>query len=445
MRVQVLLVSAAIAWFVGCGESETFIGGGGGSGGAGGSSSSGGSGGSGTGGGTGVSGTCADGDGDGYTTCAGDCNDSNKDVNPGTAETQNGIDDNCDAKIDNKISGYDSDKDGTPYPQDCDDDNAVIGPNAVEVPGNTVDENCSGAVDDVANCNEAAVSPTSNTARDLATAIGLCGPFALDAGTTGNTASRRVRERFGNKWLPRQGPRLAMLSTGKALDGNDSYSPQSGTGFSFSSVAHPLYSPPKMGCGTAQANPSAYDVAKLTLTLKVPQNAQGFSFDFAFFSSEYPEYVCTQYNDRFIALLSSQALVPSTVAVGQCKSASSPATCNVSYDSQSQPVTINNALFQVCDTFVGKNKFGLNISNTCALDAGTLEKTGYDTKIGALRIGGATDWLTTKAPVKPGETATLELIVLDEGDDSYDSAVIVDNFKWITTEVKAPDTTPAFE
>lgn len=45
--------------------------------------------------------TGADGDGDSYSACAGDCNDANPNVHPGAAELCNGIDDNCDGTTDN--------------------------------------------------------------------------------------------------------------------------------------------------------------------------------------------------------------------------------------------------------------------------------------------------------------------------------------------------------
>ncbi|HYS05151.1 MAG TPA: MopE-related protein [Candidatus Dormibacteraeota bacterium] len=45
-------------------------------------------------------GTPADADGDGYSVCAGDCDDANPAVHPGAAETCNGRDDNCDGHID---------------------------------------------------------------------------------------------------------------------------------------------------------------------------------------------------------------------------------------------------------------------------------------------------------------------------------------------------------
>lgn len=45
-------------------------------------------------------------------------------------------------------------------------------------------------------------------------------------------------------------------------------------------------------------------------------------------------------------------------------------------------------------------------------------------------IGGGTKWLTTDAPVVPGETMTLELVVFDVGDTAFDSLALVDNFRW---------------
>jgi hypothetical protein len=43
---------------------------------------------------------CVDADGDGYTTCAGDCNDADRAVNPGRAEDcATSIDDNCNGSV----------------------------------------------------------------------------------------------------------------------------------------------------------------------------------------------------------------------------------------------------------------------------------------------------------------------------------------------------------
>ena len=46
-------------------------------------------------------------------------------------------------------------------------------------------------------------------------------------------------------------------------------------------------------------------------------------------------------------------------------------------------------------------------------------------------LGGATGWLTTQAPIAPGETFTLEFMIWDAGDGVLDSSVLIDNFQWI--------------
>ncbi len=84
-------------------------------------------------------------DGDGYTTCTGDCNDFNAAVHPGAPEICNGVDDNCDGRID---EGFDQDGDGyKTCTGDCNDANPAIHPGAVEI-CNGIDDNCNGIIDD---------------------------------------------------------------------------------------------------------------------------------------------------------------------------------------------------------------------------------------------------------------------------------------------------------
>ncbi|MCA2979280.1 MAG: hypothetical protein INH37_13410, partial [Myxococcaceae bacterium] len=94
----------------------------------------------------------ADSDGDGVSTCAGDCNDYNAAVHgaagpvAAAAEVCDGQDNDCNGRFD---EGFDQDNDGTPACfGDCDDTSATVGPRAFEVPGNLVDDDCDGQVDE---------------------------------------------------------------------------------------------------------------------------------------------------------------------------------------------------------------------------------------------------------------------------------------------------------
>lgn len=106
-------------------------------------------------------------DGDGFTSCGGDCNDNNNAVYPGATEVCNLIDDNCDSVIDEgvQLTFYrDLDNDGygnlavstlactapvgyVANSTDCNDNSASIHPGAAEV-CNGVDDNCNASIDD---------------------------------------------------------------------------------------------------------------------------------------------------------------------------------------------------------------------------------------------------------------------------------------------------------
>ncbi|UCD84229.1 MAG: putative metal-binding motif-containing protein, partial [Deltaproteobacteria bacterium] len=104
--------------------------------------------------------SCIDNDGDGYgehCSLGADCNDSDANINPGAAELDNGVDDDCDG--DNLELGlFDGDGDGytdnygsasDPTP-DCNDGDATSYPGATEVCDDDL-ETCGGVADD--GCN----------------------------------------------------------------------------------------------------------------------------------------------------------------------------------------------------------------------------------------------------------------------------------------------------
>ena len=91
-------------------------------------------------------------------------------------------------------------------------------------------------------------------------------------------------------------------------------------------------------------------------------------------------------------------------------------------------------------------------TSTCAAGAGELAGTGYagiaDTLCHnggdvAATLGGATGWLTTSAPIHPGEQFTLEFMIWDAGDGILDSSVLLDHFQWIGQSAGSPGTQPA--
>jgi hypothetical protein len=102
----------------------------------------------------------------GYVPNAGDCDDTDANVNPGETEICNGIDDNCDYTIDEGCVTYFMDADGDSYGDpndsitatsqpagyvanggDCDDTNAGINPGETEI-CNGVDDNCDNYIDE---------------------------------------------------------------------------------------------------------------------------------------------------------------------------------------------------------------------------------------------------------------------------------------------------------
>ena len=100
-----------------------------------------------------------DSDGDGFnsTACEGqDCNDFDKDVHPEATEIcSNKIDEDCDSLIDSDdddcdgiICDADNDGFGTTTAMcqgsDCDDNNPSVYPEATDICGNEIDEDCDG-------------------------------------------------------------------------------------------------------------------------------------------------------------------------------------------------------------------------------------------------------------------------------------------------------------
>ncbi len=315
---------------------------------------------------------------DGFTITAGDCNDCDANANPGAIEV--GPDDAM------GMGGYQA-----------------------------ADEDCDGEVDNVAPPCDASLALEGTDAMDGARAIELCkvsadGSWGVVSGqwvrANGSASSASLHngilDGFGANVPPRAGGRVLAISSGTARDASDAgYVNHSYQGVG-AGVAPPGFPQDVPNCTGAT---DIHDDVGLDLSIKAPTNATGYTFDFKFYSNEFPEFVCTDFNDQFIALVNP---APMGAING-----------NISFDSMNNPVSVNIAFFDVCQVNPAYPQF------TCPLGTGELQGTGF------ANAEGGTGWLQTSAPIEGGATFSLRFAIWDTGDQSWDSTTIIDNFKWI--------------
>jgi hypothetical protein len=373
-----------------------------------------------------------------------------------------GIDNNCNGAADDDV---DQDGDGfTTCAGDCCDSTECgmpqwANPSAFDAPGNTVDDDCNGLIDDTTLLCDQGLMSNSNVATDFAKAIDICqqatmadtkwgvisATLTLPDGTgVPEDVSHSIRPKFGSMVMPRGGVNMALFSSGHAAgkgDVNPAYNPfvsYSGTATSAFPAdfvaANGGNLPNAPGCpdpNGAMAN----DPVMLTLEVRVPSNAHSFSLKTNFYSAEFPEYTCSAYNDFFVILLDSTYTGnPPNPMDKNLAFYTAPGTSN------NYPVGVNLAhgntgLFTQCvngSTGCVGSQPG-TISTCTATD--DLMGTGFDDPNGFAcdsnsLEGGATGWLTTSGNVNPGEIIKLRIAIWDTSDHLYDSLAIVDGFQW---------------
>jgi hypothetical protein len=393
---------------------------------------------------TGVADDVPDTDGDGWTACNGDC---------------------CET------------------PSQCSDPK-LVNPGAFEFSGNGVDDDCDGSIDNALTGCDTGLASNSSSPLDYAKAIDLCQTttetpplsqkkwgvinawfYLANGAGTPNANARSIRQGFGSGVTPKQGQRMAVLSTGRAAaqTAPNNTLPawaafQGGVDNGTSSAvpadwiaANGNNFPNAPGCPDPQGGTTAHDPIMLKIRVRVPTNAKSFTLNSYFYSSEYPEWVCSPFNDFFLTLLDS------TFVPGPGESPN-PADKNLAfYDPPPAggavyPVGVNLAfgntgLFKTCvngPTGCGGGSVPGN-TNTCT-SITELVGTGFDILnppsqfpgdpgwCGASnRAGGGTGWLNVSGNVKPGETVELRFVIWDTGDPWYDSLVLLDNFVWKVT------------
>jgi hypothetical protein len=328
-----------------------------------------------------------------------DCDDADPANFPGNVEVADGRDNDCDGYADDGLPGVDADGDGFVGPEDCNDANPAIFPGAPET-ANAQDDDCDGMIDEggtsmhvPCDCGGAVTSP--------AVSLGMCDGL-LSETAAGPADGREIMSSWTVPFSPTEGCTMLQLSSG-LTPGNQPGTYQTDPGCDFISGG---------GCATIPPtfDGPANDELSVTLTFTVPEGANTLSWDFAFFSVEWPEWVGQGYNDTFEAEIQSMMF-----------------TGNASFDETGASITVDNVLF---DTTCAS-------AATCDPD---LAGTGFDDTTNG---GGTTHWLQTATPVVPGETITLTFRIYDSGDGILDSAVVVDNLVFNDGVIEGgPGTTP---
>ncbi|MBI5536609.1 MAG: putative metal-binding motif-containing protein [Deltaproteobacteria bacterium] len=342
----------------------------------------------------------------------------------------------------------DWDHDGWSIAQgDCNDCDRNANPGAYDVAGNGLDEDCNGVADDeLASCDLGLELPV-NDAEDAARAIGLCriaqaNPSSPEHRTWGvlsaawqladqtsgmHYASHGVLPDFGPYAHAQEGASLLVLSTGTARrPGDPAYQAPEESNMGTTCATPDGWPKDSPSCSEPQSTtPIADDSAALALRIRVPTNARSLSFRFAFFTAEFPSWVCKQYNDFFVALLDSKAVSPKAQ------------DGNICFDSLGNPISVNSAFLRACTPQVaGGHAFD------CALGTQLLVGNGFAASDDEPRGHAGTGWLETTASVEPGEELTLRLLIWDGGDHLRTSTVLIDAFRWDAQPSTEPVTVP---
>src|SRR5262249_44751582 len=143
---------------------------------------------------------------------------------------------------------------------------------------------------------------------------------------------------------------------------------------------------------------------------RTPTNATSLSFNFDFYTYEFPKYICSVYNDFFVAMLSPK---PASQVDG-----------NISYDGKGNTISVNAGFLQVCHAQTASN----NVYFDCPLGPAQLAGTGFDVDFVGMPTtnSAATGWLKTTTPLeRAGDKITVDFAIWDSGDGVLDSTVLI--------------------
>jgi len=294
-----------------------------------------------------------------------------------------------------------------------------------------------GVADSGGSCEAASHTPCDAGTADPLAAMGLgcAGETAITSMVGAHPDGIAILEGFGDNgtYAPTEGDSYVVLSTGHVSQlGDEPTGPgdqifhcnqwfEPNDGMDTSSFPAPIVAQDVGGdcvadsslvgsgdCSNTIASQfaqsgSKFDYQEIRVSMTVPANAYALSFDFAYLTTEWPVFSGEPYNDMFIAWLEAPDW-----------------TGNISFDDNGNALSLNAAFFDFQDTNGTLPEFG----GTC------------------LRYGAGTPWLTSTAPVTPGDEIQLVFAIFDLDDVNLDSLVFLDNFQWQCEGGGGPITEP---
>lgn len=295
-------------------------------------------------------------------------------------------------------------------------------------------------------CNPPTHTPCDDTSSP-ANAIGLNCPSEAQFTVTpdGSAAAYGVRSSFGptNTFDPREGSKYAVIGSGPIanLDVPDNglltCSNDLGAFDPGGSLPAPIQiqnvggqgcanDPGLIGMGDCSntiqeqflQGDSANDYTEIRISATVPEGSNSFSYDFAFFSVEYPQYYGSEFNDMYVAWLESEVW-----------------TGNISFDEQGNPISLNAGFLDYRDVPAGT----VNDPANCPIGTGCTAIELHNT---CMQNHAGTKWLSTTAGVSPGEQITVVFAIFDLSDSILDSYAFIDNFQWGCDGDEPPSTVP---
>jgi len=310
------------------------------------------------------------------------------------------------------------------------------------LPSDGGDNPCPEGGCDEDDCEDIVPEPCDDGTNDPFVAIGITCPDMppVVAAVAGSDQARGVLTKFGetDEWNPTQGSAMAVIASGLIEDipletppGDSDASPThcnddldvdfGGAYDPGTTLPDPLI-PVDVG-GDCAADPSlvgtgdcsnsiqsqfdqgvsANDYSELRVVATVPELTNSFSYDLAYFTTEYPYYWGTMFNDMYVGWLQSDKW-----------------TGNISFDEMGNPISLNASFLDFMDDGGNLPEF----AGTC------------------MRQHAATKWLTTTAPVVPGEEIIVVFAIFDLSDSILDSYVLLDNWVWGCEGTDKPETKP---